>query len=148
MPRLVLFKVGSVKQVETVVILVYSLFVNRLVNPIPNKAAAHIVILLKIGNVFLKVAERVFHAVRIFAKQNRLCIHFCSNRLAVCGKLICNVVIKRNRYRFFFTEFSHRFRIRVHSRYNIALCQIKVALVVERPCIVKFKRRLFHFGKV
>ena len=48
---------------------VLSLVANGLVNEVPDKAAAHIIVLFKIVHIFLEVAQAVFHSVSIFAEN-------------------------------------------------------------------------------
>ena len=63
-PRLFLFKIRAVKpQVRAVL----SLAVQRLVHKVPDKAAAHIVILFKIRHIVGKVAQRILHRMGILA---------------------------------------------------------------------------------
>ena len=111
--RLLTLKIGTVK---IIIVTVFILNVECLVNKIPNKTAAHIVVLFKIVNIFLEISEGIFHTVCIFTKNNGLTfIHFSLNRLTVCCELIGNIIIKRDSYRLFITEFFHNILSRIHT---------------------------------
>ena len=96
---------------------------NCLIYKIPDKAAAHIIVFFKIIHIFLEVAEGVFHRMGVFAKQDRLAlIHLSPYRLAVCGKLVRYIIIKRNLYLLFIAQLFHNIGSWVHSGDDIAFC--------------------------
>ena len=60
---------------------VLCLVANGLVNEVPDKSAAHIIVLFKIVHIFLEVTQAVFHSVSIFAENYGASISFFRNGL-------------------------------------------------------------------
>ena len=137
-----------VRSVKPEVVSVLVLFVNGLVNKIPDEAACKVVVFFKGVHVFLKIAEAVFHCVRVFAKNNGLCVKLLCNGLVVGGKGVCNVVKGADCDRLALSELFKVLFVRIHAADNVALGEVKVALIVELPCSVKAHGGLLHAQEV
>ena len=144
-PRLFLFKIRAVKpQVRAVL----GLAMQCLVHKVPDKAAAHIVILFKIRHIVGKVAQRILHRMGILAQQHRLTfIHLGSNGLAVRCQLIGDIVVEGNGNGLFFAQLFHHIGGRIHTGDHIAFGQVKIPLVVELARVVQCQCRLLHCRK-
>ena len=137
-----------VRSVKPEVVSVFVLFVNGLVNKIPDEAACKVVVFFKGVHVFLEIAEAVFHCVRVFAKNNGLCVKLLCNGLVVCGKGVCNVIKGADCDRLALSELFKVLFVRIHAADNVALGKVEVALIVELSCFVKAQSSLFHAQEV
>ena len=133
-----------VSAVKPEVVSVFVLFADCLVNKVPDEAACKIVVFFKGVHVFLKIAEAVFHCVRVFAKNNGLCVKLLCNGLVVGGKGVCNVVKGADCDRLALSELFKVLFVRIHAADNVTLGEVKVALIVELSCSVKAQSSLLH----
>ena len=88
---------------------------DGLVDKIPDKAAAHVVVLFKILHVLAEIAEAVFHAVCVFAVHDGfILVRGVRNGLVVRGKSVGDVIEESRLDRFLFPQTLDLFLRRIH----------------------------------
>ena len=89
-------------------------------------------ILLKIVNVFLKVAKAVFHCVGILAVNYGVgLINLFGDGLVICRKSVCNVFIGADFKLLLISHCLNNVLNGVHTADEIALLEVKIAFIMN-----------------
>ena len=87
---------------------------------------------LKIVNIFLEVAETVFHCVSVLTVDNGMILeNFCRNGLVISRKSVGNIVIWSGLDFLLLSELGDNVFRGIHAAYEIALSEVKIALVMN-----------------